>query len=56
MEEHKLPFRVEYARSARSGCKGCRRKIAKNAIRFGRVFKVYSLLNSIHIVLSFNYI
>ena len=29
------PYKIEPARSSRSGCKGCRRKIAKDALRLG---------------------
>jgi len=34
-----LPFRVEYAKSNRSSCKGCKNKIEKDELRLAKMVK-----------------
>lgn len=38
MEE--LPFKAEYAKSGRSGCKACKRKIGQDTLRLAIIFDV----------------
>ncbi|CAM1297366.1 PARP1 (predicted), partial [Pycnogonum litorale] len=37
MSSSDLPFRVEYAKSGRASCKGCRQKIDKDSLRLARM-------------------
>lgn len=40
MEESKLPYRVEYAKSGRAGCKRCKEPIAKDSVRLAVMVQV----------------
>lgn len=35
-----LPFRVEYAKSGRAGCKACKENIAKDSLRLASIVQV----------------
>lgn len=44
MEE--LPFKVEYARTGRAGCKGCKMNIGQDSLRIARMVQVFLFLIS----------
>lgn len=35
-----LPFKAEYAKSNRAGCKGCKQNIGKDSLRLARMVQV----------------
>ena len=42
-----LPFKVEYAKSGRAGCKGCKMNIGKDVLRIARMVQVRKRNDSI---------
>lgn len=42
-----LPFKVEYAKSGRAGCKGCKQNIGKDTLRVARMVQVSVRLGQI---------
>lgn len=38
--EADLPYKSEYAKSGRAGCKGCKMPIAKDSLRIARMVQV----------------
>lgn len=46
MSDRELPFKAEYAKSGRAGCKACKNPIAKDSVRLAVMVQVSKLCHA----------